>query len=301
MNAFQGCEFVWFRPRREGVFAVEIRTLWSDLNRPPRAPEPLLAQRTSEVESYRPLEEETGLFLTFAATDSTPEGVLQFAQRYGRLGRGVEMSFHPARSSPPGAIQPGEDCEPLSRWYSHIGQLSNLCRLWDMARKGNHKALLAWSQKIAWRPIDPATHTVTMEPERDPAAFAYLFLADQFSFAMKGLLEPRIVWDKSMSRPVPKIVPVSLLGSLYLQFAYAVGEDKHYQQCSHCKKWFELAPGLNRADRLFCSDSCRVLAYRARQGQARLLAAEGKTAREIARELGSTVGTVNKWISKGKE
>jgi DNA invertase Pin-like site-specific DNA recombinase len=65
------------------------------------------------------------------------------------------------------------------------------------------------------------------------------------------------------------------------------------------KEMVELAPA-NRAERQPCSDPCRVPAYRARQEQARELASAGKTAREIAKELGSTVDTVKKWINKGR-
>jgi hypothetical protein len=312
MNAFASGDFTWFRPRRAGGFAIEVRTLIHNPNRP-RAPEPLLTLRTDEVAPYRPLEAETGLFLTFASTDPTPEGVLQFAHRYGRLGKGVEMAFYPGWEDKPGVLQTGESCEPLSEWYRHINALTHWYQVWDAARKGDHQALGRLLNKRLTLQDDPASGSkkrlmVVADPERgliqaggDRVELAYHYLADQFSQTMAGLLEPRIVWDESMPRPMPQIVPVSLLGALYLQFAYAVGADKHYQQCAHCAKWFELAPGLNRADRLFCSDSCRVLAYRTRQGQARRLGAEGKTAREIANELGSTVGTVKKWLSKGKQ
>jgi DNA-binding NarL/FixJ family response regulator len=42
------------------------------------------------------------------------------------------------------------------------------------------------------------------------------------------------------------------------------------------------------------------MAYRARQQRARQLAAEGKTVRQIAGELGSNQKTVKKWIYKRK-
>jgi hypothetical protein len=299
MNAFEFSDFTWYRPKKAEGFRIEVRTLIHDPNRP-RAPEPLLVEQASEFEPYHPLDE-SGLFLTFASTKRNRQDVLQFAQRYGRLGQNVEFKFYPAGSSLPGALREGELCEQLCRWYGNMGQLADLCTLWEMARRGDRKELLAWSKRIAWRLIDPLTHEVLLSPERDPVQFAYQFLGDQSSRAMKGLLEPRIVWDESVARPMPKIVPTSLLGALYLQFACAVGEDRDFQQCLHCKKWFELAPGLNRADRRFCSDSCRVLAYRARQERARELAAEGNKAREIAKEIGSTVESVKKWIDQAKE
>jgi hypothetical protein len=237
----------------------------------------LVERPDSEFVTYQPLVEETGLFLTFAETECTPDGVLKFANRYGRLGRGVE----------PVSVD-GEHIEPLTRWYGPMGQIANVWKLIEMARNGDEKAIAEWSKNFPWR---AGTRSVS------PLEHLYLFVASQLSLAMRGLVEPRIVYDESTPRPTPKIVPVSLLGALYLQFGYAVGHNKNFQQCGYCKKFFELAPGLNRADRLSCSDSCRVLAYRLRKDHARRLAASGKTAREIAKELGSTTGIVRKWIS----
>jgi hypothetical protein len=264
-------DFTWLYSQQGEAFIVEFRTRPHDPARPPAA-EPFLVQRSNQLEPYRPLEEQTALFLTFASTEPTPEGVLHFANRYGRLGKGVETQVDPQPGVPSGEVQPENVCEPLSAWYDRIREFSSWYDLWATRKKG--------------KLVGMGVHH---------------YLAHQFREATKGLLEARIVWDEKQQRPLPKIVPLSLLGAMCLQLAHAVGEDKEYQQCSHCKKWFELAPGLNRADRQFCSDSCRVMAYRARQHRARQLAAEGKTVRQIAKQLGSYISTVEKWLSKGKE
>jgi hypothetical protein len=279
---FETKEFTWLRPRRAGAFTVE--TLPSEDPNRSGKPEVFLVQRTTDFERYRPLAQETALFLNFATTDQTPEAVLQFAQRYGCLEKEARSLSAPGHR------------ESLARWYDAMTRMSGLYAVWELARKADEEALNAWLKEISWRPF-----AQLLEGVKNPRSRAYRFLADQISFSIRGLTEPRIVWDESMPRLLPKIVPVNLLGAIYLQFAYAVGEDKQYQQCGHCKKWFELAPGLNRADRLFCSDSCRVMAYRARRLRAFQLWAEGKQVREIAKEVGSSVSTVKNWIKKSKD
>jgi hypothetical protein len=93
------------------------------------------------------------------------------------------------------------------------------------------------------------------------------------------------------------LVPTSLSGALWLQFASAIGGDKAYRCCSECQTWFEVSPGVARRDRRVCSDACRTRAWRARQEQARRLRAAGKSLKEIARALHSDVGTVKSWVA----
>jgi hypothetical protein len=62
-----------------------------------------------------------------------------------------------------------------------------------------------------------------------------------------------------------------------LEFAAAVEGNKEFQACQACGRWLELTPGgnrgdappellpgLNRADRQFCSDVCRQKGHRQR-------------------------------------
>lgn len=90
----------------------------------------------------------------------------------------------------------------------------------------------------------------------------------------------------------------SLSAVIWSQLAlYAVG-DVNFRQCETCEKWFEVAVGTNRPDRLFCSQGCRFKAYRRRQKQACELHAAGKSIEAIAAELQSDPKTVQGWLSK---
>lgn len=51
----------------------------------------------------------------------------------------------------------------------------------------------------------------------------------------------------------------SLLSGLWLQFAYAVAQDRQLKVCRRCGSFFEAGPGTGRrADAEFCSDEHRV-------------------------------------------
>ena len=53
-----------------------------------------------------------------------------------------------------------------------------------------------------------------------------------------------------------------------MQVVESVVERKQYRTCEYCGKPFELTPQINRSDRVYCSDNCRVKAYQRRRKQA---------------------------------
>src|SRR5262249_39614545 len=91
-----------------------------------------------------------------------------------------------------------------------------------------------------------------------------------------------VVRDEVIYKPTP----ASLYGVILEQFVLAIRDRSVPRRCTECARWFDVAPGTNRADRLTCSTTCRSKAYRERQEQARRMHAEGKTFGKIAKELG---------------
>jgi hypothetical protein len=88
---------------------------------------------------------------------------------------------------------------------------------------------------------------------------------------------------------------------IHLQLVEAVIERKRYRTCDLCGKPFELTPQVNRSDRIFCSDNCRVKAYQRRRKQAVAMRAKKMSIREIAKSLNSDVPTVKKWVGEAKK
>lgn len=114
-------------------------------------------------------------------------------------------------------------------------------------------------------------------------------------------ISPRLLWNPEMTELGLYLVPRSLLGALWLQFAQAVAGNKSYRQCEYCAAWFEVSLGASRPTRLYCSDACRFKAYRHRQDEAYQLSQQGIPLKEIAKRLGTDVPTAKGWIKKRKE
>ena len=111
-----------------------------------------------KLRGYRPLTDETGLFLTFAALDPTTEAILAFANEYGPLGGEATYNVHPITGDVaemtllyPGADPPiGRNLlasELLPVWMSEIVWMQHLVGLWQMALKKDRKGLAAF---ISW-------------------------------------------------------------------------------------------------------------------------------------------------------
>jgi hypothetical protein len=88
----------------------------------------------------------------------------------------------------------------------------------------------------------------------------------------------------------------SLIGFLWLQFADAIATNRIFKPCAQCKRWFEISQESARNDKLYCSRTCRVRVYRARQAEARRLFAEGTPVGELAERFGSDPETIEAWV-----
>ena len=60
-------------------------------------------------------------------------------------------------------------------------------------------------------------------------------------------------------------VPSNLLAAMWLQCARVLVENPQFRSCDHCGKWFELSPESRRKHAKYCSDKCKVAAYRKRK------------------------------------
>ena len=91
---------------------------------------------------YDPLQEHTGLFREFADTAPTQEGILEFANKFGRLGGGIEEGNLLGRG------------ERFRSWVSEIRVMHSAVSMWDMVREGDTKGLshiIEWDDRNAVR------------------------------------------------------------------------------------------------------------------------------------------------------
>jgi hypothetical protein len=89
------------------------------------------------------------------------------------------------------------------------------------------------------------------------------------------------------------------------QLAAAMHGGWPFQECAYCHKFFRLQPGVNRANRLTCSQTCKQYLHNRRVQRAQELFAAGRTVRQIIRELnvkpnGSKASSalVKAWINR---
>jgi hypothetical protein len=64
-----------------------------------------------------------------------------------------------------------------------------------------------------------------------------------------------------------KLIPRDLLGFMWVQLAEAVAGGRRFRQCGSCFRWMEIAPGEGRPEKHYCSDACRMRAYRKRKAK----------------------------------
>jgi hypothetical protein len=267
-------KFTWERPERGESFTwQEAGKGGPRLLRPPGVP----------LESYEPLAECTGLFRTFADVAPTEAGILKFANRFGVLC---------------GPALPWQD---LIGWQDQIGRMKALVGVWDQLVQED------WPGLCSARGTVPRTLLPPQSAEIIQWAVQLLWhnvlpLALGWTVALFGQEpSPPVIWNSQGRRPVLTLAPPSLLHALYLQFAQAIAANKRFQLCEACGKWFELSPGLNRADRQSCSDYCRLKLYRLRKQRARQLHVQKWSLKRISAELGSDIPTIKRWLSTNKE
>jgi|SRR5579872_2651579 len=277
----------------------------------------IVRKQAARFAFYSPLDEETGLFRILADTAVTAEGCLAFANAYGSLYRGEHAEWQ----------EPEEDIRPpvtdVAYWIKQVGELRALIRLWDAAEAEDTAELSCLLQFGKGRPqvvglplpeySTPARlnayHRVTyiwehwygnldsappvkMLPEI-ARAYCGFVLHERF----QGFLNYGLRWNKALKTVESSFLPRNLYSAAFLQLSFAITGNKKYQKCPSCGRWFELLPGVNRANRLTCGQACRTRAYRLRRARAIELAAQGKTAREIAKEVGSDVTKVKQWLT----
>jgi hypothetical protein len=61
------------------------------------------------------------------------------------------------------------------------------------------------------------------------------------------------------------IRPPDLQHALWLQLSLAIDGAQNFKPCVVCGAWFRLEAGGSRSDKEYCTDACRMRAYRNRK------------------------------------
>lgn len=240
------------------------------------------------------------LFLTFAHMSATPESILDFANHYGLLGAG--------------AI--GPDGETVESWQRAIAWVKLLESLWEAARNSLAYVIqehLQWGKDyVACSALPVLPGVLSGKPvlldrralqkagvrRNNADLVARVFVAEALNAARAACAPDALFAEPDFKLRLIRYYRIqSLFGLIVTQLEQSnLFVPPTYGKCAACGRWFELEPGVNRADRITCSDACRQKLHRQRRAQALHLHAAGKAVEEIAAEIGSSPETIAKWI-----
>ncbi len=229
------------------------------------------------VQSRFPLRDEPALFRAFAEIQKDEKAIKDFADAHGLLGGD---HLRPIAVSEAGIEPRGETLED---WEAEIAAMREALAAWDAVQCGDEASLkdrVRWSdERVTFETesgarvlADASTHDwapFLMLPRYDYLRAARWLVQDIINEHIKGKVAPRLLWNEERGRSQMAVVPTSLVSALWTQFALAVDAEKDFRRCSACGKWFDASRDVARKTRIYCSNACRVRAYRARKSEAK--------------------------------
>lgn len=233
---------------------------------------------------YNPLQQ-SALFRTFADSEPSRDGVLQFANRFGLLSSGSEAEeggfghlilLPDAPGAQRGTWEPVGYGESLSRWQEEIRAMKEAVDLWLCVRGRCVKTLeqrFEWDTQSAvpallyrsvWWNKKAPQKTYTVEGSSMSARSVGGAWVGGFQVRPGDVLAPALVriHELTNERLLRSLTPVfvwpglgekaefryhvsNLLTALWFQFAQAVIGNKLYRTCSDCGNWME-TPTIER-------------------------------------------------------
>ena len=267
---------------------------------------------------YRPLHEELAAFRTFGdLLDPTRDNIASFVGKFGVL-----LHKH-SLLVPEGTIpQPSQFGEPLLLWEAETRGMRHAVEVFDALDEpqilserisfdpptgDSHRALVYRRGEIVDDIASDQFRTsllgyIVGQPQDVALRRAgQFFVQQQINRRLEKHAAPRLLFDPESDQLELRLMPTNLLGALWLQFARAVEASKAYRRCPVCTQWFEVSVEGKRRHSTYCSNRCRVQAYRDRRDEAVARAAAGESPHSIAKALGSELDTVLGWIKQPDE
>lgn len=223
-----------------------------------------------------------GAFFLDVAWAETPEEYVALANLAGLLNEEREFTLAPATSDQYPTRVYGER---LDYWRRESAILKHAVNFRELTREKDVSGLTTYIKKAKSNgdPVlapmfemqtgsDGQRSIADIELElllrkEDDFLFAATFLKTQIASHLEGHINirPGALEGGARLEPAVNFVPDALLPGVWLQFALAIDADKHFRQCRVCPKWFEYRETGERPSRQYCSNACRLKAYRARR------------------------------------
>ena len=186
----------------------------------------VLHPRSKRTRRFDLFEFNSSAFLEFAQTPLTEDRVKDFADRYGLLSNDPDEFDH----------EWGRD---ISLWFANIRRMRRHVELW-------------WKSRVTGdfsRIIRELRRSFTIDLTRTGVPVALLLKQDRLS-----------------ASPNLCIRPVTFQEALWTQLVLEIDGGRNLYTCLQCRKWFRLEAKRGRSDKKYCSNACRMRAYRKRKG-----------------------------------
>lgn len=290
---------------------------------------------------YEPLTRDTGLFLQIAALKPEREAIIEFAAKFGPLSLdGIwvpqDVEIPPSPNSP--TLRPrksriddslgyvasvyskqrllqhgGVIGDSLDQWRRLIDRLGDLVHAWNTLQSSNVDQIASLfpnrkrhgKDELQLRSRDDKLimavdlQEVPSKPKLKASAKRLLLLA--INEHLQGKFGFGLTVNDSTDRSWFSIHPKSLEAAIWLQFAQAALGNKEFRECEACGTPFEVSLDAFRTNRTLCSSACKARAHRMRRAETLALAAEGRTAKQIAKKVGSKLETIQKWLDERED
>ena len=218
------------------------------------------------------------LFLQLRDTPITADGIVGFANQWGFLKDRLGSNEFANVESNDGSRMLVQ-VEHIFTWVDAIHRVKRVTDLWEMLCNHDREGLSKWVRwtgksivrcghyVVAGRDIAPE-RLENMEPGDLLNPVRY-YIQDSISEFKLGdalpNLSTRLIWDFKSGRWRIELTPADLLGALSFQLANAICSDTIIRRCYGCSEWIQIAPGSGRPEKIYCSNACRMRAYRKRK------------------------------------
>lgn len=232
---------------------------------------------------YVPFDDQTGLFRDFATLQSEAE-IIAFANHFGPLGADLSIAIVD--------VVPEETwkksialywAEPIELWKAEALDMARVVSLWDLIQVGDRSVFAAKLTRGAARLRVKTGSSGSKHLEKewviakkadnpelfqkisqiDEQGWPELLLAQWLEDGLRGRTDFGV--SGAISGLAPTMTPKGLIGALWLQATLAISGKVDFLQCRECRTWFEVSTKEARPDKRFCSNACRMRAYRKRK------------------------------------
>ena len=196
----------------------------------------MLQPRSKRTRSFDLFKVSSSAFLEFAQTPLTENGIKDFADRYGPLE--ADPDPRPRRGRP---------------WSGNLVALGRSIDAWRMLIRKMHRTVELWEKSKITGDFSRIICVVerlrlSLVREAPGAPITLLLKKDPLSSSARLCIRPH-----------------SLVQALWAQLVLAIDGNLNLGACVQCHKWFTLEAGRGRSDKAYCSNACRMRAYRKRK------------------------------------